>query len=142
MLNGVGRRKAPPNPPDDRLARSGRCRLRLYVAPSRYREPDLLFLAESDDPRRSNRYWTGADLVVEIVSPDGEERDWVQKHHEYAQAGIREYWIVDPQQQVITVFQLNGEQFAETGRYGRGELVVSATWPSLTAPVDDTLDAP
>ena len=54
--------------------------LRLFVAPSRYREPDLLYLADADDPRRSNRYWTGADLVVEIVSPDGEERDWVQKH--------------------------------------------------------------
>ena len=48
--------------------------LRLYVAPSRYREPDLLYLADPDDPRRSNPYWTGADLVVEIVSPDGEER--------------------------------------------------------------------
>ena len=47
--------------------------LRLRVRTGRYREPDLLLLLSANDPHRSNRYWTGADLVVEVVSPDDSE---------------------------------------------------------------------
>jgi Putative restriction endonuclease len=39
--------------------------LRLRLRTGRYREPDLLLLLSVNDPRRSNRYWTGADLVLE-----------------------------------------------------------------------------
>ena len=53
--------------------------LRLRVRTGRYREPDLLLLLSTNDPRRSNRYWTGADLVVEVVSPDDPKRDLVRK---------------------------------------------------------------
>ena len=50
------------------------------------------------DPRCQDRYWLGADLVVEVVSPDRPERDLVDKRIDYAvrQAGIPEYWVVDP----------------------------------------------
>lgn len=37
--------------------------LRLRVREGKFREPDLLVLLDARDPRRSNRYWTGADLV-------------------------------------------------------------------------------
>ena len=68
--------------------------LRLRLWPDKIREPDLLFLADASDPRRQDAYWTGADLVVEVVSPDDPARDLVTKRNEYAQAGIPEYWIV------------------------------------------------
>jgi Uma2 family endonuclease len=45
--------------------------LRLRLRTGRYREPDVLLLLSATDARRSNRYWTGADLVLEVVSPDG-----------------------------------------------------------------------
>jgi Uma2 family endonuclease len=80
--------------------------LRLRVRPHKFREPDLLLLRSADDPRRGNDYWLGADLVVEIVSPDDPERDYVTKRADYAAAGIPEYWIVDPQRETITVLQL------------------------------------
>ena len=44
--------------------------LRLRVAGGTFREPDLLLVRDAADARRGNRFWTGADLVVEIVSPD------------------------------------------------------------------------
>jgi len=37
-----------------------------------------------------------SNLVVEIVSPDSVERDWRMKYLEYEQAGINEYWVIDP----------------------------------------------
>ena len=77
--------------------------LRIYIRPRKYREPDLLFMATEHDARRGEQYWHGADLVMEVVSPDDPDRDYVKKRKEYAQAGIAEYWIIDPSQQLITV---------------------------------------
>ena len=80
--------------------------LRLRLWREKIREPDLLFLADANDPRRQDAYWTGADLVIEVVSRDDPQRDLVTKRSEYAQAGIPEYWIVDPQTATITVLRL------------------------------------
>lgn len=51
--------------------------LRLKIDSRRFREPDLLLVRSADDPRRQNRFWLGADLVLEVVSPDKPERDLV-----------------------------------------------------------------
>ena len=44
--------------------------LRVQITPGRFREPDLVMLLDVNDPRNQNAYWLGADLVIEIVSPD------------------------------------------------------------------------
>src|SRR5271157_6019338 len=67
--------------------------LRLRIGKGKFREPDLLLLQSASDRRRQNRFWTGADLIVEVVSPDKPERDLVLKRQEYAAAGVAEYWI-------------------------------------------------
>lgn len=55
-----------------------------------------MVLRDANDLRRQDAYWTGADLAVEVVSEDDPGRDLITKRLEYAQAGIPEYWIVDP----------------------------------------------
>ncbi len=65
--------------------------LRLRLRAGKFREPDLLLLRDARDPRNGERFWTGADLVVEIVSADDPARDLVTKRREYAEAGIPEY---------------------------------------------------
>src|SRR4051794_961591 len=47
--------------------------LRLQIRPGMYREPDIILLRDAADPRRQNAFWLGADLVIEIVSPDRPE---------------------------------------------------------------------
>jgi len=116
--------------------------LRLRLWPDKIREPDLLFLADAADPRRQNAYWTGADLVIEVVSPDDPQRDLVTKRSEYAQAGIPEYWIVDPQVATVTVLRLDAAIYVEHGVFGRSEIATSAHYAGLAAPVSDVLDAP
>ena len=54
--------------------------LRLRVREGKFREPDLLLLRDGADARYQDRYWLGADLVVEVVSPDRPERDLIDKH--------------------------------------------------------------
>ncbi len=114
--------------------------LRIRLWPGKIREPDLLFLASASDPRRQNQFWSGADLVVEVVSPDDPERDLMTKRREYAQAGIPEYWIVDPRTETILVLSLAGASYRER-RYGRGEQALSVAFPALVVDVSAALDA-
>ena len=115
--------------------------LRLQIREGKYREPDLLLVRDADDPRRQNAYWLGADLVVEIVSPDDPERDIRVKRREYAQARIPEYWIVNPQDETVTVLRLAGNRYVEHGIYRRGGTATSALLPGFGLSISDLFDA-
>ena len=115
--------------------------IRLHLRAGKFREPDLLLLLSADDPRRGNAFWTGADLVLEVVSPDNPDRDLVQKRREYAQAGIPEYWIVNPQTETITVLKLERAKYAEHGLFARGAQATSVLLPEFAVSVDEVFDA-
>jgi Uma2 family endonuclease len=62
------------------------------------RVPDIMFVAQDRIQIVGERYVEGApDLAVEIVSADSMARDWREKYLEYQAAGVREYWVFDPQ---------------------------------------------
>jgi Uma2 family endonuclease len=62
------------------------------------REPDVLYIANAHLDRLTPTYLDGpADLVVEIMSPESTRRDREEKFTEYQEAGIPEYWLLDPQ---------------------------------------------
>jgi Uma2 family endonuclease len=115
--------------------------LRLRIRAGKFREPDILLVRDANDPRRGNEFWTGADLVVEVVSPDKPERDLVEKRVDYAEGGIPEYWIVDPQAETITVLRLEGHAYVEHGVFARGETATSVLLPGFGVSVDEALDA-
>ena len=115
--------------------------LRVQIRADKFREPDILLVRDADDPRRQNRYWLGADLVAEIVSPDHLARDLTEKRADYAEAGIPEYWIVSPEQETITVLRLEADAYAEHEVFQRGGTATSATLPGFAVRVDDVLDA-
>jgi Uma2 family endonuclease len=61
------------------------------------REPDILFIgAEKLAQLTSKRFEGGPDLVIEIISPGSLTIDRIDKFTEYQQAGVREYWLIDP----------------------------------------------
>ena len=117
---------------------------KVYVAPlpvrlraGRYREPDVFFVSTQRVHEAEGKYPSGADLVMEIVSgsPSDRERDLVQKRHDYAQAGIPEYWIVDPDEGAITVLWLEGEAYVEHGRFAGDETATSRLLPGFAVAV-------
>ena len=116
--------------------------LRMRVREGKYREPDVVLLLDRSDSRRQDRYWLGADLVAEVVSPHAPERDRVEKRADYAEAGIPEYWIVDPRDETITVLALEGEAYAEHGVHARGAAAASALLEGFAADVSAVFDAP
>jgi Uma2 family endonuclease len=115
--------------------------LRLRIRPGKFREPDLLLLLAAGDPRRQNRFWTGADLALEVVSPEKPERDLIQKRADYAEAGVPEYWIVNPQTETITVLRLDGAAYVEAGHYRRGGTAASVLLAGLGVDVTAVFDA-
>jgi Uma2 family endonuclease len=115
--------------------------LRLRIREGKHREPDLLLLLDANDPRRQNRYWLGADLVVEVVSPDDPDRDLVEKRRDYAEANIPEYWIVDPRSETIVVLRLRDGAYVEHGVFGRGARATSALLAGFAVDVDAVFDA-
>jgi len=115
--------------------------LRLKVRPGTFREPDILMLFDGAHPRFQDAYWLGADLVVEIVSPDDPKRDLETKPHDYAAAGIPEYWIVNPLIDTITVLVLEGAEYIAFGVFGRSERAVSKHLAGFTVDVGEVFDA-
>jgi Uma2 family endonuclease len=124
--------------------RGGRARtagLRVAIRRGKIREPDVVAIKDLNDPRRSSQMWTGADLAIEVVSPDGWDRDWVDKVHDYAEGNIPEYWIVEPKDETITVFILSDGHYVKNGTFGRGQEVVSVMLPGFSVKVAEVFDA-
>ena len=115
--------------------------LRLRIRDGKFREPDLLLVRDAGDPRRRNDYWCGADLVMEIVSPDDPERDTRVKRRDYAEARIPEYWIVNPMDETITVLTLAGEAYREHGVFRRGQQADSLCLSGFVLGVAAVFDA-
>ena len=115
--------------------------LRLRIREGEFREPDLLVLRDRADPRYQDRFWLGTDLVAEIVSPDRPERDLVDKRADYAEAGIPEYWIVDPRHDTVTVLTLAAGAYVEHAAYSRGDTAASPLLDGLAVDVASTFDA-
>ncbi|MDE3088869.1 MAG: Uma2 family endonuclease [Chloroflexota bacterium] len=79
--------------------------MRLPNTPSG-REPDILFVRQENLARVKPTFLDGpADLVVEIVSPESIGRDRGDKFIEYEQAGVAEYWLIDPLRQRAEFYQ-------------------------------------
>jgi Uma2 family endonuclease len=71
------------------------------------REPDVFYLAPENVHRFKRTFVDGpVDLAVELISPDSRVRDRRDKFVEYAQGGVREYWIIDPDAETVEVFRL------------------------------------
>lgn len=113
--------------------------LPLKLGPDEYREPDLLYIGVEHRAAITGDYPDRADLVMEVLMDEAEDRnrDYVDKRRDYALAGIPEYWIVDPQEEVIVVLRLEGKEYAEHGRYTTGDTATSALLPGFAVPVDD-----
>lgn len=118
---------------------------RVWIRDDNFREPDILFQFSENHVQRNvdGDYYRGADLVMEIVSPDAKsvKRDHVDKRADYAAAGISEYWIVDPQQKTIEVLALDGQAYVTHGLFREGDEASSKLLDGLAIDVSATFAA-
>lgn len=72
--------------------------------------PDLSVIC-NDDNKNEAKHKNPPLIVIEIISPSSASRDHITKRHLYEQLGIKEYWIVSPEEKCITIIDfLNNQQ--------------------------------
>jgi len=73
-------------------------------------EPDLMIICKREIIRMRCCY--GApDLAIEILSPSSRRKDMILKTHKYEHAGVREYWIIDPDKRQVIVYDFEHEKY-------------------------------
>lgn len=116
----------------------------VLLFPGTIREPDILFYY-FDRIAPGETYPRGADLVMEIVSqsPEDRKRDLVTKKQEYAQAGISEYWIIDPFEETITVLMLpkRAKAYKTHGEFQEGDNATSKLLKGFSLDVSKVLQS-
>lgn len=79
-------------------------------------EPDITIIC--DEKKLDERGCIGTpDLIIEIISPSTARRDKIEKFNLYEKSGVQEYWIVEPEEKILSVFLLESN-----GKYGRPNL--------------------
>lgn len=113
--------------------------IRLFE--SNIREPDVMYFAPGSEPKDPRGYPTRVDLAMEVVGEGAEahRRDYEDKRRDYARAGIPEYWIVDPEQQCITVLVLKSETYQVHGEYRPGQVATGLLLPRLAIDVTQVM---
>lgn len=101
-------------------SKSGSCK--VYPAPFAVKlnkdrntivEPDISVICDRD--KLTERGCTGApDWIIEIISPSNSSHDYIRKLNLYADAGVREYWIVNPIKKIVFVYYLEETKFEVT----------------------------
>ena len=84
-----------------------------------YVEPDISVICDKD--KITDQGCNGApDWIIEIVSPSSRKMDYFRKLFKYRTAGVREYWVIDPDKEIITVYHFEMDNMEE---YSFGENV-------------------
>ena len=88
------------------------------------RRPDILFFDKGRLNLVGRKAMEGPpDLAIEVPSPSSVKTDRVDKFEQYQQAGVKHYWIIDPELKKIEAWSLQDKKFVEEGR-GQGTAVV------------------
>jgi Uma2 family endonuclease len=116
-------------------SKGGSCK--TYIAPfavflnadnKNYVEPDISVICDRN--KLTDNGCAGApDWVIEIVSPGSRRMDYSTKVFKYRSAGVREYWIVDPDKKRITVWDFINDS---TEEFSFSDSVKAGIYPDLT----------
>ncbi|WP_040329815.1 Uma2 family endonuclease [Clostridium ihumii] len=79
-------------------------------------QPDISVICDKN--KLTDKGCTGTpDMIIEIVSPSNASHDYVKKLFLYEKYGVKEYWIVNPMEKVVSIFSFNGQRFGEPKQY-------------------------
>lgn len=70
--------------------------------------PDIIVVCDAGKLKK-DRIMGAPDFAAEIVSPSSRKRDYVIKTAKYSEAGVREYWIIDPEKERVLVYNFEGD---------------------------------
>jgi Uma2 family endonuclease len=74
-------------------------------------------------------------MIIEVISPSSGKMDRILKFNRYEKAGVKEYWIVEPDERIVSVFTLQ-----DSGRYGRPDMYTESNTIKSTLFPDCEID--
>ena len=116
------------------------CDVRLDMDNYTMVQPDLLVICKGFSIQ-AIRYEGAPDLVVEILSPSTRMKDMVLKLHKYQNAGVREYWIVDPKHLTVTVHFFDTEDYDPKKYDFRSEIPVAISGGKCSIDFSKVMDS-
>ena len=104
----------------------------VYLDNENVLQPDILFIAKERLNIIGEKNIQGApDLVIEILSESSAYRDMVKKKKLYEQFGVKEYWIIDPEEKTVEIYSRQDDSFALTKRFTEKNTLESPLLPGL-----------
>lgn len=105
-------------------------------------QPDIVVLCDKENIDERGRYMGVPALVVEVLSPGTRSKDLLKKLNLYQACGIREYWIVDPEQEQINIYAFGDEDRIDHRAYTAAqETAASLTFEGLAVSVKEVFSA-
>jgi Uma2 family endonuclease len=99
-------------------------------------QPDLCIIC--DESKLDARGCNGTpDLMVEIISPNNSKHDVHTKFNLYQEAGVKEYWIIEPNDKIMFIYTLINNEFIGLKPQVEGENIKSPLFPELDIALED-----
>ena len=102
-------------------------------------QPDICIICDKN--KLDDHGCNGApDLIVEILSPNNSKYDADIKFRLYEESGVKEYWMVQPEAQIVLVYTLINQQYSGLKPFTLGEIIDSPLFPDLKVTVDEIFE--
>lgn len=100
-------------------------------------QPDLMVICDLEEKLGKDGYYKGVPaLVAEIISESTHSKDLVKKLDLYLECGVQEYWVVNPLNKEVTVYQFRDREVVDTKTYRQEETALSGIFPGLAIAVN------
>jgi Uma2 family endonuclease len=94
-------------------------------------QPDIVVICNPDLIKEQGCFGV-PDWIIEILSPNTAKKDLQNKFELYEEAGVKEYWIIDPKNQAVEVFVLEAEKYRRVRAYVEDDIVPCHTLAGFT----------
>lgn len=102
-------------------------------------QPDLCVVC--DNSKLSESGCLGApDLIVEILSPGNNKKDLRLKYEVYQESGVKEYWVIHPNEQTLLIYSLIEGKYHSSRLYSPGDIVESVCIEGFTLNLEDIFE--
>jgi prevent-host-death family protein len=104
-------------------------------------QPDVLVACDVEgNVNAKGKYMGTPTLVVEILSESTRSKDMIDKLNTYRLSGVREYWIIDPKQEKIMIYEFDNCEIERFQVYGKGDIAQSIVFDGLSADTKELFD--
>jgi len=110
----------------------------VYLDKENVVQPDILYVSQERLMIIGEKNIQGApDITVEIISESSAYRDLVQKKKLYARFGVKEFWVVIPEQETVEIYALKDAMYELRKTYVKSDLLESAILPGFHIPLKE-----